>query len=92
MNPYIIFRVKEEVEEFCRKVDNALGFPKEIALATTISNTTGNKITYATYATPIKKYNDEQYAYPVSDAIQHLIPAGKELRFDLGNWNADGII
>lgn len=83
--------MKEEVEAFGKAVDLSLGYPK-----TFVSRSMGTDAApqqyQATYATPIKKYNVEKYAYPVTDAIQHLIPAEKELVFDLENWYPDAII
>jgi len=89
MLQYVIFENKEEVDAFCQKVDVSLGYPKEVNANT--NNYTG-LITYATYATPIKKYNAEEYAYPVTNEISHLVPAEKEMKYDLGNWYPDAII
>lgn len=95
MIQYVIFNLKEEAEAFCRVVDNLLGYPKEVFSQATPNQglgKTGKATTYATFASPIKKYNAEKYAYPVTDAIQHLIPAQKELKYDLENWYPDAII
>ena len=91
MIQYIIFNLKEEVDAFSKAVDLSLGYPKQYIPATT------GEISFqeqypTTYATPIKKYNVEKYAYPVTNAILHLIPADKELVFDLENWYPDAII
>ena len=92
MMPYIIFNIKEEVEDFCRKVDSELGYPKVIyTLAANGGKEDSSTFCY-TYATPIKKYNEEKYAYPISEVIKHLIPVEKELRYDLSNWYPDAII
>ncbi len=95
MIQYVIFNLKEEVEAFCKVVDNTLGYPKEIF--SPVITDRGlvqdiNVTTYATFATPIKKYNAEKYAYPVTEAIQHLLPVEKELKYDLENWYPDAII
>lgn len=94
MIQYVIFDFKEEVENFCKTVDNVLGYPKEVLtqLAAGKSQNDLDKTFYTTYATPIKKYNADLYAYPVTEAIQHLVPAEKELKYDLENWYSDGII
>ncbi len=85
MMQYVIFNLKEEAEAFCKTVDTLLGYPRVVAVQAI-------ETTYATYATPIKKYNAEKYAYPVTEDIQHLIPAEKERKFDLENWYRDAII
>ena len=92
MIPYIIFNLKEEVEDFSRKVDFELGYPKEIFTMAANGTKKDEKTFCYTYATPIKKYNDEKYAYPISEVIKHLIPVEKELSYDLGNWYPDAII
>jgi hypothetical protein len=90
---YIIFNLKEEAESFCNLVDKALGFPKQ-----SFAGVAGNLqvpaegTIIARYATPIKKYNAEKYAYPVTDENMHLVPAEKELIEYLENWYPDGII
>lgn len=91
MVQYIIFNLKEEVDAFSRTVDLALGYPKLSMPAGSGRNALQARY-LDTYATPIKKYNVEQYAYPVTENIQHLIPAEKELVFDLANWYPDAII
>jgi hypothetical protein len=91
MTQYIIFNLKEEADAFSKAVDLSLGYPKLFAPAAT-KGVTFQEQYLATYATPIKKYNVEKYAYPVTDAILHLIPAEKELVFDLDNWYPDAII
>lgn len=91
MTQYIIFNLKEEVEAFSKVVDLSLGYPK--MFAPPAADGVSFQVQYlATYATPIKKYNVEKYAYPVTKAILHLIPAEKELVFDLDNWYPDAII
>lgn len=90
MIQYIIFNLKEEVEAFGKAVDQSLGYPKKCSSAHTGGSIPEQYLN--TYATPIKKYNVEKYAYPVTDDIIHLIPAEKELVFDLGNWYPDAII
>lgn len=94
MIQYVIFNLKEEAENFCKVVDTVLGYPKVVTEQTSegFNKPHAYKTTYATYATPIKKYNDDKYAYPVTDAIQHLVPAEKELKYDLDNWYNDCII
>lgn len=93
MIQYIIFNQKEEVEAFGKTVDTELGFPKVIAFSETSEvNPAADFKTYATFATPIKKYNAEKYAYPVTENILHLVPDQKEMKFDLENWYCDAII
>ncbi|PSR54944.1 hypothetical protein AHMF7605_16250 [Adhaeribacter arboris] len=93
MIQYIIFNQKEEVEAFGKTVDTELGFPKVVAFTETGQvNPTANLKTYATFATPIKKYNAEKYAYPITENIVHLVPSQKEMKFDLENWYCDAII
>jgi hypothetical protein len=89
---YIVFNLKEEVEAFCTKVDIALGYPKTYALGKNTGLDSIAEKTYFTYAAPIKKYNAEKYAYPVTEANRHLIPAEKEMVEYLENWYPDGII
>jgi hypothetical protein len=91
MIKYIIFNLKEEVDAFGKAVDLSLGYPKKFVPAATGSSSLPEKY-LSTYATPIKKYNVEKYAYPVTEDILHLIPAEKELVFDLENWYPDAII
>ena len=91
MIKYIIFNLKEEVEAFSKAVDLSLGYPKTFVPAATGGHPSPEQY-LATYATPIKKYNVEKYAYPVTEDILHLIPAEKELVFDLSNWYPDAII
>ena len=91
MIKYIIFNLKEEVEAFGKAVDLSLGYPKTFVPAGTGGHPSPAQY-LATYATPIKKYNVEKYAYPVTEDILHLIPAEKELVFDLANWYPDAII
>ncbi|QNF33528.1 hypothetical protein HUW51_12645 [Adhaeribacter swui] len=92
MIQYVIFNMKEEADAFCKTVDTALGYPRLVPLSPESTDTDENFKTYSTFATPIKKYNAEKYAYPVTEAIQHLIPAQKEIKFDLENWYCDAII
>lgn len=93
MIQYVIFNLKEEAEAFCKTVDTELGYPRVVAASATPGTNKAESITmYTTYATPIKKYNAEKYAYPVTEDIQHLIPAQKEMKFDLDNWYRDAII
>ena len=93
MIQYVIFNLKEEVEAFGKTVDTVLGFPKVVVTPGTGEiNKSTNLETYATYATPIKKYNAEKYAYPVTENIIHLVPSQKEMKFDLENWYCDAII
>lgn len=96
MIQYVIFNVKEEADAFGKLVDNSMGYPKKVLSAPTTNpggDQSGNAgTTYSTFATPIKKYNAEKYAYPVTEAIQHLVPDQKELKYDLENWYPDGII
>lgn len=94
MIQYVIFNIKEEAENFCKAVDNLLGYPKVVFGNTMegLNQTENYKTTYSTYATPIKKYNADNYAYPVTEDIQHLVPAEKELKYDLDNWYCDAII
>ena len=89
---YIVFNLREEAEAFCTMVDTALGYPKTYLLGEGAGNFSGEKKTYSTYAAPIKKYNAEKYAYPVTEANFHLIPAEKEMVEYLENWYPDGII
>ncbi len=91
MIQYIIFNLKEEVEAFGKAVDQSLGYPKKCTPAHAGDGSIPEQY-LNTYATPIKKYNVEKYAYPVTDDIIHLIPAEKELVFDLENWYPDAII
>jgi hypothetical protein len=91
MIQYIIFNLKEDVEAFSKAVDLSLGYPKKFTPAHTGDGSFPEQY-LTTYATPIKKYNVEKYAYPVTDDIIHLIPAEKELVFDLENWYPDAII
>jgi hypothetical protein len=84
MTPYIIFDIKEELEGFSRRVDTALGFPRLAAG----DPAEGSQ----TYATPIKKYDSETYAYPITPEISHLVPPEKKLLYDLSNWCPDAII
>lgn len=91
MIKYIIFNLKEEVEAFSKAVDLSLGYPKMFIPIGPAGGASPEQY-LATYATPIKKYNVEKYAYPVTEDILHLIPAEKELVFDLGNWYPDAII
>lgn len=89
---YIVFNLKEEAEAFCTMVDTALGYPKTFITGPEGGIYQAAAKTYATYATPIKKYNAEKYAYPVTEANLHLIPAEKEMFEYLENWYPDGII
>jgi len=90
---YIVFNLKEEAEAFCTMVDTALGYPKTYTFGAGAGvYQQAMQKTYATYATPIKKYNAEKYAYPVTEANRHLIPAEKEMIEYLENWYPDGII
>lgn len=91
MIKYIIFNVKEEVDAFGKAVDLSLGYPKKYIPEGTAGSSQPEQY-LTTFATPIKKYNVEKYAYPVTEDILHLIPAEKELVFDLGNWYPDAII
>jgi hypothetical protein len=91
MTQYIIFNLKEEVENFSKAVDLAMGYPKVYIPAGTEGDEFPEQY-LTTFATPIKKYNVEKYAYPVTEAILHLIPAEKEVIFDLGSWYPDTII
>jgi hypothetical protein len=91
MIQYIIFNLKEEVDAFSKAVDLSLGYPK-LLLPAIPGEVSLQEQYLETYATPIKKYNVEKYAYPVTNAILHLIPADKELVFDLENWYPDAII
>lgn len=91
MIKYIIFNLKEEVEAFGKAVDLSLGYPKTF-ISPSLGTDAAPQQYLATYATPIKKYNVEKYAYPVTEDILHLIPAEKELVFDLENWYPDAII
>lgn len=87
---YIVFNLKEEAEAFCNKVDSALGYPRTCFMGVSPHNQ--EEKTFPTYASPIKKYNAEKYAYPVTEANRHLIPAGKEVIEYLENWYPDAII
>ena len=89
---YIVFNLREEAEAFCTMVDTALGYPKTYILGEGAGTYQATGKTYSTYASPIKKYNAEKYAYPVTDANRHLIPAEKEMIEYLENWYPDGII
>lgn len=89
---YIVFNLREEAEAFCTVVDTALGYPKTYILGEGTGIDPGVEKTYSTYAAPIKKFNAEKYAYPVTDANRHLIPAEKEMFEYLENWYPDGII
>ena len=91
MIKYIIFNLKEEVDAFGKAVDLSLGYPKTF-IPGHVGASAAPQQYLATYATPIKKYNLETYAYPVTEDIEHLIPAEKELVFDLENWYPDAII
>ncbi len=92
MIQYVIFNLKEEADAFGKTVDSVMGYPRIIAISPENTDAAENFKTYKTFATPIKKYNAEKYAYPVTEAIQHLIPAQKEMKFDLDNWYCDAII
>lgn len=91
MIKYIIFNLKEDVEAFGKAVDLSLGYPKTFIPAALGASSAPQQY-LATFATPIKKYNVEKYAYPVTEDILHLIPAEKELVFNLENWYPDAII
>jgi len=90
---YIVFNLKEEAESFCNMVDKALGYPRKnlAPVGEGLPAVAADGIV-ARYATPIKKYNAEKYAYPVTEDNIHLVPAEKEMVEYLENWYPDGII
>ena len=90
---YIVFNLKEEADSFCNLVDKALGYPKKslVGAGGNMAVPTEENIIFR-YATPIKKYNAEKYAYPVTEENLHLVPAEKEMIDYLENWYPDGII
>ena len=86
MLQYVILDNKKEMDALCLTVDAFLGYPK------IVTTKEAEVKLHCTYASPIKKFDAEKYAYPITDQNSHLIPTGKERKYDLENWYAEGII